>query len=443
MDIQLSDHFNFKRLIHFTLPSMAMMIFTSIYGIVDGFFISNYAGKTEFAAVNFILPVIYIVGAVGFMIGTGGTAIVARTMGEGKKELANEYFSMMIYVTIAVGLFLAIMGQIFLKPITYALGAEGEMAKYCIIYGRISFLSIMQFMLQNVFQSFLVTAERPQFGLAVTIAAGVTNIVLDFLFVGVFHWGVAGAAGATAISETIGGIIPLIYFLSDNKSPLRLGKCRFRGKVLLKTCTNGSSEFMSNISMSLVSILYNLQLMKIAGENGVAAYGVIMYVNFVFVAIFIGFSIGSAPIVGYHFGADNHAELKNLLRRSFCLIGIFGVTMFTLAVTFAGPLTELFVGYDQELLEMTRRGFRIYSMVFLVNGFNIYGSAFFTALSNGAVSAVISFLRMLLFQSAAILILPHFFDLDGIWMSGITAELLALTVTLSFLFGLRKKYHYM
>lgn len=327
MKIQLSDHFNYKKLLRFTLPSIVMMIFTSIYGVVDGFFISNFAGKTEFAAVNFIMPVIMIVGGLGFMIGTGGSAIVARTLGEGRREKANEYFSMMIYVTVVLGLVVAVLGEILLRPVTYALGAEGDMAEYCILYGRISFLSIMQFMLQNVFQSFFVTAQKPQLGLAVIIAAGVTNMVLDYLFVGVFQWSVAGAAAATAISETIGAAIPLTYFAFKNSSLLRLTKCRIQGKILLKACTNGSSELMTNISTSLVNMLYNLQLMRIAGEDGVAAYGVIMYVNFIFIAVFIGYSIGSAPIVGYHYGAGHHDELKNLLRRSLRIVGLFGISM--------------------------------------------------------------------------------------------------------------------
>ena len=443
MNIQLSDHFNYRKLFRFTLPSIVMMIFTSIYGVVDGFFISNFAGKTEFAAVNFIMPVIMIIGGIGFMIGTGGSAIVARTLGEGNREKANEYFTMMVCVTIVAGLVLAVLGQIFIRPATYALGAQGQMAEYCILYSRISFLSIMQFMLQNVFQSFFVTAEKPQLGLAVIITAGVTNMVLDYVFVGGLHWGVAGAAAATAVSETIGAVIPLIYFASKNSSILRLTRFRLQGRILLKACTNGSSELMTNISTSLVNMLYNLQLMRIAGEDGVAAYGVIMYVNFVFIAVFLGYSIGSAPVVGFHFGADNHDELKNLLRRSLFIIAIFGISMLVLAETCADPLTRFFVGYNAGLQAMTVHGFRIYCLAFLVNGFNIYGSAFFTALNNGAVSAAISFLRTLLFQTAALFILPVLFGLNGIWMAVIAAELAALCVTVTFIIKMKEKYHYL
>ncbi len=419
-----------------------MMIFTSIYGVVDGLFVSNFAGKTQFAAVNFIMPVIMIIGALGFMIGTGGSAIVAKTLGEGKPEKANQYFSMLVCVIIVAGLIVAVIGEMCLRPVTYALGAEGEMAEYCILYGRISFLSITQFMMQNVFQSFFITAERPQLGLAVMVAAGAANMALDFLFIGIFEWGVAGAAAATAVSETIGGIVPLIYFARKNSSLLKLTKCRFEGKALLKACTNGSSELMTNISMSFVNMLYNFQLMNIAGEDGVAAYGVIMYVNFVFVAIFIGYSIGSAPAVSYHYGAENHDELKNLYRKSLRITGTFGIAMLFLAESAAVPLTKIFVGYDADLQAMTCHGFRLFCLAFLINGFNIYGSSFFTALNNGIVSAVISFLRTLVFQAAALFVLPHFLGIDGIWFSIVAAELLALSVTSAFFIKMRKRYHY-
>lgn len=419
-----------------------MMIFTSIYGVVDGLFVSNFAGKTQFAAVNFIMPVIMIIGALGFMIGTGGSAIVAKTLGEGKPEKANQYFSMLVCVIIVAGLIVAAIGEMCLRPVTYALGAEGEMAEYCILYGRISFLSITQFMMQNVFQSFFITAERPQLGLAVMVAAGAANMALDFLFIGIFEWGVAGAAAATAVSETIGGIVPLIYFARKNSSLLKLTKYRFEGKALLKACTNGSSELMTNISMSFVNMLYNFQLMNIAGEDGVAAYGVIMYVNFVFVAIFIGYSIGSAPAVSYHYGAENHDELKNLYRKSLRITGTFGIAMLFLAESAAVPLTKIFVGYDADLQAMTCHGFRLFCLAFLINGFNIYGSSFFTALNNGIVSAVISFLRTLVFQAAALFVLPHFWGIDGIWFSIVAAELLALSVTSAFFIKMRKRYHY-
>ena len=442
MQIQLSDHFSFNRLLRFTLPSIIMMIFTSIYGVVDGLFVSNFAGKTQFAAVNLIMPVIMIIGTLGFMIGTGGSAIVAKTLGEGKREKANQYFSMLVYATMIGGIVLAVIGEFLMRPITYALGAEGEMAQYCITYGKISLLSITPFMLQNVFQSFFVTAEKPKLGLAVVIAAGVTNMVLDYVFIAKFGWGVAGAAGATAVSEFVGGLAPILYFGRKNSSLLKLTRCKFEWKILRKTCTNGSSELMSNLSMSLVNMLYNFQLMRIAGEDGVAAYGVIMYVNFVFVAVFLGYSIGSAPLVAYNFGAENHAELKNVFRRSLCLIGIFGLSMLSLSELLSGTLTKFFVGYDAELYAMTCHGFRLYCLAFLINGFNIYGSAFFTALNNGVISAVISFLRTLVFQTIVLLVLPYFLGINGIWLSIVCAELMALAVTLTFFIKMRKRYHY-
>lgn len=443
MKIQLSEHFTYKKLLRFVLPSIVMMIFTSIYGVVDGLFVSNYVGKTAFAAVNLVMPLLMMLSALGFMMGTGGSAIVAKTLGEGDKERADRYFSMMVYVTLAGGVALTVLGLVFLRPIVTALGAEGEMIGQCLIYGRISLASLTFFMVQNVFQSFFVAAEKPHMGLGVMVAAGVTNMVLDYLFIVVLGWGIAGAAAATAAGETVGGIVPLIYFSRKNTSLLRLTKTRVKGKILLKACTNGSSELMTNLSMSLVNMLYNIQLMKLAGEDGVAAYGVIMYVNFIFLATFIGYSIGSAPIVGYHFGARNHNELKNLFRKSMRLIGGWGVLLMLLAFVLSGPLAQFFVGYDTELLAMTSHGLRLYALAFLVSGFNIYGSAFFTALNNGLVSAVISFLRTLVFQMAAVLILPMLLGLNGIWLAVLVAELLALGVTLQFFIRKKKVYHYL
>lgn len=443
MKIQLSEHFTYKKLLRFVFPSIIMMIFTSIYGVVDGLFVSNFVGKTSFAAINLIMPFIMILGALGFMIGTGGSAIVAKTLGEGKKEKANQYFSMLVYITILGGILVSILGALFVRPIAVLLGAEGEMLGQCVLYGRILFVSLTAFMLQNVFQSFFVAAEKPQLGLFVTIAAGVTNMVLDYLFIAVFRWGIAGAAIATAASEFIGGIVPLIYFLRKNSSLLRLTRTKIYGRILLKACTNGSSELMTNLSMSIVNMLYNFQLMNIAGEDGVAAYGVIMYANFIFLSTFIGYSIGSAPIVGYHYGAANHSELKNLFKKSLIMIGIWGFVLVTLAVGLSSPLARLFVGYDVELMEMTRHGFRLYALAFLVSGFNIFGSAFFTALNNGLISAVISFLRTLVFQMTVVLILPRFLGINGIWLAIVVAELLALVVTVQFLVRKKNVYHYM
>lgn len=442
MKIQLSEHFTYKKLLRFVFPSIIMMIFTSIYGVVDGLFVSNYVGKTPFAAVNLIYPFLMVLGALGFVMGTGGSAIVAKTLGEGKKEKANQYFSMLVYVTLAAGVVIMLLGQLFLPTIARLLGAEGEMLNQCLKYGRIILCTLPAFMLQNVFQSFFVTAERPQLGLFVTVGAGVTNMVLDFVFIAIFGWGIAGAAAATAASELIGGCVPLLYFGRKNSSVLHLTKPAFDGRVLLKTCTNGSSELMSNLSMSVVNMLYNWQLLKIAGENGVAAYGVIMYVNFIFISMFLGYSIGSAPIVGYHYGADNHSELRNVFRKSIRIVAAGGCILMLLAFVLATPLAGIFVGYDAELMQMTCHGFRIYALSFLICGFNIYGSAFFTALNNGLVSALISFLRTLVFQLAVVLILPIFLGINGIWLAIVVVEALALVVTTQFLIRKRKVYHY-
>ena len=442
MDIKISDSFDYKKLLRFTLPSIIMMIFTSIYGVVDGFFVSTFAKKTAFAAVNFIMPYLMILGTLGFMIGAGGSALVAKTLGEGDKKRANEYFSLLIYFSVIAGVILSVFGILFLRPIAGLLGAEGELLEMCVRYGRIVLLALPFFMVQMACQSFFVTAEKPKIGLIATVAAGVTNIVLDALLVGLLSYKLEGAAIATAISQTVGGIFPLIYFSRKNSSLLRLSKTKFSLYALVRTATNGSSELMSNISMSLVNMLYNVQLFKYAGEDGVAAFGVIMYVNFVFISIFFGYAVGSAPIVGYHFGAKNRDELKNILKKSLVITGICSLLMFVLSESLASPLSYLFVGYDEGLTALTRQGFIIFSFSFLFAGFAIYGSSFFTALNDGLTSAVISFMRTLVFQIAAVLILPIFFEVFGIWISLVVAEVMAMALVVFFLILKRKKYGY-
>lgn len=442
MNIQLSDHFTYKKLLRFTLPSIAMMIFTSIYGVVDGFFVSNFVGKSPFAAVNFIMPFLMILGTFGFMFGTGGSALISKTMGQGDMPRANSLFSMLVCISAFTGIILAALGILFIRPVAVLLGAERDMLEYCVLYGRIILAAMPVYMLQQEFQSFFVTAEKPQLGLYTTVAAGISNMILDALFIAVFRWGVAGAALATAASQAIGGLIPILYFLRPNTSLLKLTVPVFDGKAFFKTCTNGSSELMSNASMSLVGMLYNIQLMKYAGENGVAAYGVLMYISFIFIAAFIGYSIGTAPVIGYHYGAGNHSELKSLLQKSLVIIGIFSVCMLILGEILARPLSLLFVGYDAELLKLTLRGFAVFSFSFLFSGFAIYGSGFFTALNNGLISAVISFLRTLVFQIAAIMILPMIWGTDGIWFSIVTADMMAAVVTALFWIGNKKKYQY-
>lgn len=442
MKIQLSDHFTFGKLLRFTLPSVVMMVFTSIYSVVDGFFVSNFVGKTSFAAVNFIFPVLSILGTVGFMFGAGGSALIARTMGEGDNERACKLFSLFVYVTAGLGVITAVLGMVFIRPIAAMLGAGGQMLEDCVLYARINLLALPALMLQMEFQSFFITAEKPQLGLTVTVAAGVTNMVLDALLTAVFPLGLAGAASATAISQALGGVIPLFYFGHKNGSRLRLCRTGFDGRALLKACVNGSSELMSNISMSLVGMLYNVQLIRYAGEDGIAAYGVIMYVSFTFVAIFIGYSTGVAPVVGFHFGAGNSGELKNLYRKSLVIILSVSVAMLALSEALARPLSGVFVGYDPELYGMTVGAFQIYSFSFLFSGIAIFGSAFFTALSDGLTSALISFLRTLLFQAAAVLLFPIIWGIEGIWLSTVAAEVMAVAVTVAFLLTKRKKFRY-
>ncbi|MFR3626395.1 MAG: MATE family efflux transporter [Lachnospiraceae bacterium] len=442
MTVQLSDHFNYKRLFKFVFPSIIMMVFTSIYGVVDGLFVSNIVGKAAFAAINLIMPVNMIFGGIGFMLGTGGSALVAKTLGEKEPEKANRYFTMMILITAIIGVITSAIGIGIMRPVSVLLGADEAMLPNCILYGRIMMAFNVSFMLQNAFQGFLITAEKPSLGLGVTVVAGITNMVLDALFIGVFHWGVAGAAFATGLSQCVGGLIPLVYFLRPNRSLLKLVKTRLEMRPIVKACVNGSSEMVSSVTSSVVGILYNFQLLKYAGQNGVASYGVLMYVQFTLAAIFIGYSMGIAPVIGYHYGADNHSELKNLLKKSILLmVGIGGIMVLT-AEVFAVPLAKIFVGYDVDLLNMTVHALRISSIAFLITGFNIFASSFFTALNNGGVSAAISFLRTFIFKFATVLILPMVVGLDGIWWADVSAELFAFLLSILFLVTQRKKYHY-
>ena len=442
MKIQLSDHFTTGRLLRFALPSIVMMIFTSFYGVVDGIFVSNFTGSTAFASLNLVWPYIMILGGVGFILGVGGTALVSYQMGTGDRKLANRTFSLIVYTAIAVGLLLTLVGELTLAPVCRLMGASEAMLPHCLAYGRVMLLGIIPFTLQNMFQSFLVAAEKPRLGLWVTVAAGITNMVLDYLFMGPFHWGVVGAAWATTLSECVGGLIPLLYFCFPNSSLYRLGKTRWNGAALRQTCWNGLSEFVTNISMSLVNMLYNLQLMKYIGEDGVAAYGVIQYVAFFFVAIYIGYSMGTAPIVSFHYGAENYDELKNLFRKGMGFIAVAALCMITLSQTLANVVAGIFVGYDAELTALTAHAFRIYSLAFLMSGFNIYGSDFFTALNNGKISAAISFIRTILLEMSAVMLLPLAFGVDGIWIALPIAEALALIVTVQFLIRKRHMYHY-
>lgn len=442
--IQLSDHFTYGRLIRFTLPSIGMMIFTSIYGVVDGFFVSNYAGKTPFAAINLIYPLLAIFSTVGFIFGTGGSALVAKTFGEGDREKGNRYFSLFVYVCLVLGAIFAVVGILFVPYAATALGATGAMRDDAVLYARIILASLPMNVLQYLFQSFMVTAEKPMLGLWITVSSGVTNMVLDAVLVTLLpqEYKLAGAAVATAMSQVVGGLVPLIYFSRKNSSILRLGKTKYDGRAIWKACTNGSSEFMSNISMSLVGMLYNLQLIKYAGEDGVAAYGVMMYVSMIFAAVFIGYSIGTAPVIGFHDGAQNHDELHGLLRKSLIMIGLFGIGMIAAAELLAVPLSCIFVGYDPELMALTVSGFRIFGLSFGFMGFAIFSSSFFTALNDGITSAIISFLRTLVFQCAAVIILPLLWGIDGVWISIVVAEFMAVVLGAIFLIAKRKKYHY-
>lgn len=442
MAVHLSEHFTYKKLFKAVYPSILMMVFTSIYSIVDGLFISNFVGKTAFASVNLIFPVVMVISALGFMFGTGGSALVSKILGEGDREKANKVFSMIVYASIILGVIVSAIVFIFIEPIAKLLGANDEMIGDCVLYGRILIGTEVFYILQNVFQSFFVTAEKPILGFIVIVIAGVTNIVLDAVFVAGFKLGVTGAALATIISYIVGGTIPIIYFSRKNSSLLKFVKTKFDFKAIGGSCLNGLSELLTNISASVVNMLFNLQLMKFAGENGVAAYGVIMYASFIFAAVFFGYSIGVSPIIGYHYGAKNNDELKNLLKKSLILIAITGLVMTGLTEVLADPLSRIFVSYDAELLKLTIKAMRIYSLSFLIFGFNSFMSSFFTALNNGIISALISFMRIVVFQIAAVMIIPIWFGLDGVWSSIIVAEFLAVIVSFICLIANKKKYQY-
>ena len=442
MNIGLSEHFTYKKLIKFTIPTIIMMIFTSIYAVVDGIFVSNCVGSNAFAAVNLIMPVIMILGTIGFMIGTGGSALVSKTIGEGDKEKANRYFSMLIYLLAIIGFILTVFGILLVEPMAKLLRADESMLQNCVTYGRTLLIFLVPFCLQNAFQSFLIVAEKPTFGLVISIVSGVSNMILDFLFIYVFKMGVFGAALATGISQVIGVIIPIIYFATKKNNILQFTRTKFELKPIIKSCINGSSEMLTNLSMSLVNMLFNAQLMKYAGSNGVVAFGIIMYVGFIFSGTYLGYSIGTAPIVGYHYGAENKDELKSLLKKSFILIGVTSVVMTGLAEILSKLLASIFVSYDEGLLNITTNAIRLFSISYLISGFNIFSSSFFTALNNGFVSAVISFMRTLVFQVIMIFLLPAIWGINGIWLAVAVAEILSLFVSATFLIKNKKKYQY-
>ena len=440
---RLSDHFGYGALLKFVLPSVVMMIFTSIYGVVDGLFVSNFVGKTAFAAIGLIMPLLIILGAVGFMLGTGGSAVVAKTRGMGDEKLANRYFSAIVIATVLSGVLLSALGILLASPIAALLGAEGQLLSDCVLYARVVLVALPAFMLQNVFQAFFITAERPKLGLFFTVGAGVTNMLLDALLVAVLQLGLFGAALATAVSQAVGGFLPVLYFVSrKNTSALRLCKTAIYPKMLLRASTNGSSELLSNISMSVVTMLYNNQLMKFAGEDGVAAYGAIMYVAFIFASIFIGFSIGSSPIISYHFGAGNRDELKSLRKKSILINIIGGFVMCLTAYAISAPLSMLFVGYDAALCALTEHGFKIFAVSFIFSGFNIFSSGFFTALNDGLSSAIISFARTVIFQCGTVTVMPLLWGIEGVWWSIVASDVLAFMVGAVFILSLKKKYGY-
>ena len=440
--IQLSDHFTYRRLFLFVLPTIANMIFLSVYGIVDGLFISNYVGKVAFASVNVTFPIFSVLGVFGLMLGSGGSAIIGKTLGEQNPEKANGYFSFFVYICIAVGVIMAVIGVFILRPAIELIGVEQNMIHYCMIYGIIGMVTLPCYMLQFLFQILFVTAEKPRLGFWITVITGITNIILDFIFIVVFHWGIAGAAVATGISELIGGITPLVYFSRPNDSLLRIGRPHVEFWALRKACTNGLSEFVSTISESVVSMLYNFQLLRLAGADGVAAFGVMQYCTFIFFSIFAGYNMGVQPLFSFNFGAENQTEMKNLFRKSMILMESGGLAMLAILIIFARPLVSIFVGYDADLVDMAVHGMRIYALIFITCGINIFVTGMFTALNNGVVSAFIATVRVVICEIGAVMILPIFFGLNGIWFSASVAEAGSIIPVILFVVILRKRYGY-
>lgn len=440
--MDFSEHLTYRKLLRYAVSPIIMMIFTSIYSVVDGLFLSNYAGKEAFAAVNFILPYLMLYTSTGFMFGTGGSALIAKTLGENRKRAANEIFSSLVWVSAVTGIVLALIGLCFLQPVAIMLGAEGDLLENSMLYGRIYLLGTPACLIQFEFQNLYATAGKTKLGLCATVASGMMNILLDALFVGIFSWGLVGAAVATILSQWVGGIIPFLYFGRRNTSLLRLVRCRPDGRAMLKICANGSSEMVNNISISVVSLLYNVQLLKYAGDDGIAAFGIMMYVNFLFTAIFWGYVVGISPIFSYHYGAENHQELHSLFKKSMVILGISSLLMFGISELLAKPIAIVFGGYDADLLKMTIHGFSLFSFSFLFAGLSIFGSSFFTALNNGLISAVLSFSRVVLFQIPAILVLPLIWKLDGIWISVVVAESLTAVLGIVFILKYQKKYRY-
>lgn len=442
--MKLQGHFGYRRILQYCFSPILMMIFTSIYGIVDGFFISNWAGSTAFAAVNLIMPFTFVLGSLGLMFGSGGCALVAKTLGEGEEKRANQYFSMILLVSVICSLILGVIGILFMKDIALLLGADASMLKDSVEYGRtILFFNIM-YSTQFFFQPFFSAAGKPGLGFFITVAAGVANMILDWLFVAVFHWGTPGAAIATGIGQTIGSLIPLIYFASKkNTSTLHLHWAKIQPRIILLAASNGFSELMSNISQSIVGILYNLQLIRYFGANGVAAYGVLMYVGMIFIAVFFGYTMGVSPIISFNYGAGNKKELRSLLKKSLIINIVMGVIMCVSAYSLSNVLSNIFVGYDKELHDLTVYAFHIFALLFLGAGINVFTSAFFTALNNGLVSALISFMRSLVLQAVFVFLLPVLLGPDGIWWAVVAAELLGLFISAFFLLFENKKYHYL
>ena len=419
-----------------------MMLFTSMYGVVDGLYLSHFSGKEAFAAITLIIPLPLLIGAWAYMIGAGGSAVIAKAIASDRQKDANEYFSFLVLISVLGSILLAGIGEIFLEPCAKLLGANDEMLPFCMTYGRILIAAVPLYVLQNVFQSFLTVAEHPKIGLAINLVSAFLNMALNFVFIRITNEVVTAVALATVVSQFVGGITPFVFFVRSKSTTLRFGRPHMPMSLLGPVFANGVSEFVSEIFHPLASVMYNYKLMELTGLNGVAAYGVLMNVGFLFGSVFLGFAVGSAPLFTYKYEREDHDELHSLFIKSTISVVLMGFLLYGVACMIEGPFAAEFFGGDELLITMTEEAFALHSLSYMVMGLAVFASAFFTAIHDSRVSFLISFLRTLLFEVLAILLLPMLFDLNGVWAASLTSEVLTLLVTVGLLISKKEKYQY-
>lgn len=438
----IAQEFNLISLLRFVAPTVVMLVFMSLYQMVDAVFVSKFVGENALSALNIVYPFPSIVIAVSIMLATGGSAIIARNMGEGKEKEAKENFSFIVLVGAVIGVAIATAGILFIEPLIYMLGATPSLYDYCYEYLFILVLSVPLSVFQMLFQSFFVTAGKPHLGLTLTVLGGVSNIVLDYVFIVLCGFGVSGAALATSIGYSIPGLFGLIYFAVSRKGTLYFVKPVFRWGVLFKCCINGSSEMVNNLAVAVTTFLFNVLMLKYEGEAGVAAITIVLYAQFLMTSAFMGFSSGIAPVVSFNYGSGNVRQLKKIFKISVWVIAVVSAAVFVIAETCSDVVIMVFTPAGSEVFGLTKYGFAIFSFSFLCTGMNIFASALFTAFSNGKISAILSFLRTFVFLTACLLFLPLFWGVDGIWLAVPVAEVMALFVSVYYLVRFKKVYQY-